>query len=338
MQKPHTSASLYLQVYSLIFTIVMCVACVGGMATSADMFISKEAIESKRTLFHVTMAILIVSIGKAIFGYVFQYCSKQRLMAMIEEAFDLSQLICDFCDDTLATRGISVKSMPLFKAKLTATFVQIAIILSTGYILQRDSFSFRMQLIIFSHYVGALLSSMYFCGMFVVLQFYLTLNNKLHSCITSIEHVKNSKAHQIRMQQFCDLSDDIDRLANLYERCLVFTERMNGYFTVSVYFALAHAFASVLTELYFIYQMLAKIAMAQPVHWIIPIRDFGFLGIYVIEICFMVCVSNAVIDEGRSTGGILFSTVKGIDERLNRSVSVILISKNNLIVQLIKAA
>lgn len=320
MQKPNISPSTPLQIYSFIFTVLICYN-FGGMATSVDMFISKEAIGQRRTHFHVTMGLIIVSVEKSIFGYVFQQWSKHRLIGIIDEAFEISQHICATCDDTLASGCISIKSMKMFKAKVTATLLQTVILVCTGYQLQRKSFSFRLQVIMFSHWVGTMMSSMFFCGMFVVWQFYLTLNRKLKICINGVELVGQSQAHQMRMQMFCDLSDVIDRLASLYDRCLVFTKRVNSYFTLSVFVALAHAFVMVLSQLYFIYQTMAKIAIGLPDQWSVLLMQLGFISFYIIEIYFMVCVSNAVIEEGRVTGAILCSMVKGIDQRLNRSVS-----------------
>lgn len=320
MQKSHISTSMPLQIYSLMFTILICIT-FGSMATTADIFMTKEAIGRKKTHFHVTMILIMVTVQKSIFGYVFQYWSNHKLIGIVNEAFEVSQHISRLCDDALNTGCTSIKSMKVLKAKVTATLLQAAIIVSTGYQLQKKSFSYKMQVIIFSHWVVAMMSSMFFCGMFVVWQFYLTLNRKLKICLTGVELVGQSKANQMRMQMFCDLSDIIDRLATLYERCLVFAKRVNDFFTISVFVALVHAFEIELAQMYFIYQSMAKLAIGQPLQSSVIFREFAFFGFYLIEIYFIVSISNAVIEEGRITGTLLCSVVKGIDERLNRSVS-----------------
>lgn len=323
---PYTTTSLRWIGFSLIFSVFIIVAFIDSIHYFVFSSMSKFTKPAKLIQFMVYLAMTIMCVAKSIFGYLIQRWNQPKLMSLINEAQDLSHQIIDLCGNTITT-CMSDTSSALFKAKVIATILQLITILSSLYVIYVNDLSYKLVVLIYSHWVGTMFSCMYFCGIFVIWQFYLTLNEKLRSSMDEVRLlVLRSQTHRMPMQKFCDLSDIIDRLARLYTSSMMFTEHVNDFFTVSIFVSLSYAFAVVLSQLFYIYGMLAKIAMNQPANAIDALKDGSFALYYMLDIYFVVAVSHAVIQEAGQSGKILYIWAVNIDDRLKQSVSTYILS------------
>lgn len=289
---------------------------------------SKFTKPAKLIQFMVYLAMTIMCVAKSIFGYLIQRWNQSQLMSLINEAQDLSHHIIDLCGNTI-TACMSESSNALFKAKVIATITQFLTILSSLYVIYVNELSYKLVVLIYSHWVGTMLSCMYFCGVFLIWQFYLTLNEKLRSCMDEVRML-DLRSQTLRMQKYCDLSDIVDRLANLYTRSMIFAEHVNDFFAVSIFVSLSYAFAVVLSQLFYIYGILARIIMNEPTNAIDALEDGSFALYYMLDIYFVVAVSHAVIQEAGQSGKLLFTFTVNMDDRLNQSVSILIFVANSL--------
>lgn len=320
-QPPYTTGSLRWICFSIIFTVFIIVAFIDSVHYFVFSSMSKFDKPTKLIQFMVYLAMTIMCVVKSIFGYLIQRWNQPKLMSLINEAQELNHQIIDLCGNTI-TGCTSYSSSTLFKAKVIATITQLLTILCALYVIYVNELSYKLVVLIYSHWVGTMLSCMYFCGVFVILQFYLTLNGKLRTCMDELRLlVFRSQTHRMPIQKFCDLRDMIDRLAHLYARSITLTEHVNDFFAVSIFVSLSYAFAVVLSQLFYIYGMLAKIVMDQPANAIDALKDGSFALYYMLDIYFVVAVSHAVIQEAGQSGKLLYTWAIDIDEHLNHSVS-----------------
>lgn len=319
---PHTTPSILWNLYSILYTVIICIAFVNSISEFVLVTMKEQldaVVSTKASIYIVFVLIVVVSVEKSNFFYVYQIWNRKKLVKLINDGFELRQRICALCaDDTLVVTG-STKSVIMFKAKLFGTVIQLLIIFLTNFIGKQNQYKLEW---IYSHFVGMIISTSFFCSVFVVWQFYFILNRRLRRCMDDVKREATSKlSSQMRMQRYCVLSDDIDQLANLYDRCLFFTGQVNGYFSAPLFLTVAYAFAVILTQMFFIYGILAQIIVNQPAEWYWIAKYFWFAVFYIMEIYFIVGVSSELSNEGRLTGTMLYSSVLNIDDRLNRSVS-----------------
>lgn len=318
---PHTSPSLLWNLYSIVYTLFICVAFVNSISEYILEPLNEQieaAAFNKSTIYIVFIMIVVVSMEKSNFFFVYQYRNRKKLVKLINDGFELRQRICALCTDDSLVTG-STKSKIMFKVKLFGTVFQLLIFFGCNLFVKQH---YKIEWM-YSHLIGTIMSSSFFCSVFVIWQFYVILNRKLRLCMHNMKiEATSTLSSQMRMQRYCVLSDDIDRLANLYDRCLVFTGQVNGYFSAPLFLTVAYAFGVILSQLFFIYGNLAKMFVNQPVNWFEMAKDFWFAVYYIMEMYFIIGVSNELVNEGRVTGTMLHSSVRNIDDRLNRSVSI----------------
>lgn len=321
MRKPYATASRLWNIYSFLFTIFISLEYYISITFHLNKFFPKDVTIASPTIYIVLVILIVLSAEKANFIYMLQYWNNHKLMRLINEGFELYKHLIVICKD--AAIGLPVNAKNILSVKVTVTLLQFAILQALIFSIQYVSFNI---LILFnSHWIGIMMSSTIFCGLFIVRHFYWMLNMNLRRCMSELKMVTTSKACHMRMQRFCDLSDDIDRLACLYARCLVFTEQMNKYFSVTIFMTIGYAFALILSQLFFIYSTISRIMTANIVDSSDNYLYVGSCGsiilFYSVDIYFIVSVSNDISKAGRKPGLMLYSLGEDIDDRLHRSVS-----------------
>lgn len=319
MRPPYATPSRLCNVFSFICTFYVSLELYSSFLLDLDVFLPKEIIplDSKRTLYIVSSILIVLSAEKSSFIYILQYWNRHNLIRLVIEGFQLHSHILIICKDVAISLPATTKAM--LKAKVPATFLQLAFI---DTLMFNYSPNYNIMILFFSHWISVLMSSTVFCAIFIIWQFYLILNEKLMLCMAEVKILTSSKASsQMRMQRFCDLSDEIDRLACLYARCLVFTEQMNKYLSVALFMILAYAFATILSQLFFIYGMIARLVTGVSSDTSDIYTCGAVILFYSVDIYFIVSVSNKLINAGRQPGMMLYSLGDDIDIRLNRSVS-----------------
>lgn len=312
---PHATASRLWNCYSFLFTLYISFQfCFSISCYLYDYMLT--AVDSTQTQFLVYVILLMLSAEKSNFIYILQYLNRNKLSTLVNEGYELHHHICIMCKDV----GVPANYNTMLKAKIFSIFLQVAILISASFAF--DSFDYNALVLLYSHWTVAMMSSTIFSGLFVVWQFYLALNNKLRQCMAKVKAVTASnKIQQMRMQRFCDLSDEIDRLACLYARCSVLTEQMNKYFSVTLFVTIAYTFGIILSQLFFIYSVIAKLVTGISSDTAEMYRCGVIILYYSMDIYFIVSVSGHVANAGRQPGMMLYSMEDDIDARLNRSVS-----------------
>lgn len=313
------TASRLWNIYSFIFSIYGSLEFIIVVLYYQDVLYPKDIIplDSKKTLFVVSFILILLSAQKANILYISQFWYRHQIMRLVNEGFELHNHILTTCKD-VAVR-LPAKSKAMLRAKVPATYMQLAFLNTTFF--SRTTFTFNIVLLVYNQWISILMASTIFCGIFTIWQFYLILNQKLIRCMTEMKVVSSSKPSQMRMQRFCDLSDEIDRLACLYSRCLVFTEQLNKYFSAALFTIIAYASAVILFELFLIYGTLAKLVMGVSPNTNEICVSVSIVLFYAVDIFFIVRVSNELSNAGSQPGMILYTFGNDIDDRLNRSVS-----------------
>lgn len=273
--------------------------------------------DSKLTLYVVSFILILLSAGKSNILYMSQFWYRHQIMRLINEGFELRNHILKMCKD-VAIR-LPAKSKAMLRAKVPATYLQLAFLNTTFFSLKTVTYNIVLR--IYNQWISILMASTIFCGIFIIWLFYLMLNQKLIRCMAEVKMVSSSKPIQTRMQRFCDLSDEIDRLACLYSRCLVFTEHLNQYFSAALFTIISYAFAVILFELFVIYGMLARLVMGVSSDTNEIYISGAIVLFYAVDIFFIVRVSNELSNAGLQPGMILYSFGNDIDDRLDQSVS-----------------
>lgn len=101
---------------------------------------------------------------------------------------------------TMVQSALSIGTWLLYMANSAMGFIQITIIT------------------IFANLFSMLLTLMQFGMLIEVAQLYRRLSEKLTLCVARIRQISSlSRRKQMKMQMFCDVSDDIDKIALLYK-------------------------------------------------------------------------------------------------------------------------
>lgn len=108
----------------------------------------------------------------------------------------------------------------------------------------------RLQWIVmmmFSLGLQAIVSVVHFTVFIIVVQLIRHINHKLMSCVKSVEDISRMNG-RIRMQMFCNFSDEIDEMASFYNLITNFNARICRFFSVSMLAAMLNSFVFVMAS------------------------------------------------------------------------------------------
>lgn len=99
----------------------------------------------------------------------------------------------------------------------------------------------------YTHCIRTIYDFMFFGGMLIVLQFYRDVNCRIKSIMSDTEHLQTSDfGFHRRMQVYCDLSDELDIMAQLYEQVTDFVLDLMKFFEGLVLVEIITAFVNIL--------------------------------------------------------------------------------------------
>lgn len=70
---------------------------------------------------------------------------------------------------------------------------------------------------ILTYVFGLIIGNVHFTAMLIIVQLFRIINRKLQNCMTRIEVISRIERGSMRMQMFCELSDQIDELSTMYK-------------------------------------------------------------------------------------------------------------------------
>lgn len=170
-------------------------------------------------------------------------------------------------------------------------------------------------LIQYSNFMLTFVTAIYFWNMQFMAQFYRNLNGKLATILAQLKVVHVDK-NQMRMQTFCDISDEIDQIAVFYEWLTRYTKVVVESNSVQLILLMMDGFVSILSQvscelaqngknnnffyipiqLFNFYTDFLK-PNQNPGSFINAVNDFAMFSFYAIEIYFMTTISSSVANE-----------------------------------------
>lgn len=170
-----------------------------------------------------------------VFIFVIHFYNRKTLVTFINEGFDLTSELKKFCPQESI---FSTKFRTDLRSKLISKSVQIVLLVAaTFFFCIRDNnfFEWIFGLLAITMYMYPMcISSIYYCGSVLIsVRFYEILNTKIASIIW-IMNADYKSSPCLQMQLFCDISDEIDYIAVLYNRIASFVELINKHLSVQI--------------------------------------------------------------------------------------------------------
>lgn len=195
------------------------------------------------------------SIVRTIGIYVIQYCQHNLHIRLIDEANELyNQFMEIFSGQIFVNRSF----IGYYICKTVFFIIQAIVIMLPirNYIpnISQEKNIFDMSLYIsffmaYSSIVRSIITSYYFCGMLVVMQFYQKINEEILRLVSAIDTVEiNKKNKQMKLQIYFDLSDRFDVMTCMFDRVTDFMNKLNGAFSINLVMAVMECFLTILYE------------------------------------------------------------------------------------------
>lgn len=167
-----------------------------------------------------------------------QFANRKVLIRFINAGFDLTAELKILCPQE---KIFSVRFRKYLRWKCVAKIVQITWLTTTTllFVVSENHiadwmFGFACVLI---YLYPTVITSLYYCGSVLLsFRFCEIINSKITQILT--EHLKkdNNANTCLQLQLFCDVSDEFDYVANLYDRIASFVELISERFSVQILF------------------------------------------------------------------------------------------------------
>lgn len=238
------SASSFAMGYSFFFTI--CIAfllIICEVATFSGKYVRQI---NHQTVTTVNAVESIVGGFCVILIFLLQIFQRNKFIFFINEANKIYNHIYEF--KNLKIRPfLDKKCSYLLMTKILSVFSQFLITITSLCLSNYRGNIFieyfiRTLNIFFTDILTIIFSSLYFFAMIVALQFFRHLNKKLIETMKMIREISTNEKSKMKMQQYCNMSDVLDKLANLYGRISFFVENINGLFSLSILLTILNAF------------------------------------------------------------------------------------------------
>lgn len=210
------------------------------------------------TTIMVNVAQIVTSYCRTIGIYILQLYYHWAFVRVINNAFRVRQLLDELCHedddddaDNEARTFLDRKCRSFMRAKFATVIFQIFICGLTTYLY--PVFSVLTGLVnnliyvvstFFTDGIAIVMSSIYCTGMLVALQFYRNLNGKLRRVMRRIRRVSWNESLDAKMKMpfYGEASDELDRLAAMYDAVTKFTLDFNGLLSMSILLTLINSF------------------------------------------------------------------------------------------------
>lgn len=240
------------QFYSTLFTLILIVSVPWAQWIVIQfMGIFDNQKETIILVFLLQVACSAVRIGAIYLSQIFNSETLSNFFnrsVQIHEMFAKGKTWNPFFDSKLSTRCLSKFISAIFQ------FV-FMIVSSPGFILvTRSSENFLLllasfTLILYSHMVMTLSTGIYFSGMIVLGQFYKNLNRRISNLNRKISILRSkSNGVPVGMQMFCNMSDELDELTDLYRDITNHARSFSKYQRCFKLFSLTQYFVILLAE------------------------------------------------------------------------------------------
>lgn len=178
----------------------------------------------------------------------FQVIRRYDYIRLINKSVALSKLIADQTPPRSAFFGLTCQR--LYKTRIAVALLQTAVLFLPLTLLVNKLGNGRIiffSYVIYTHTIRTIFGVAFYGSLLVVLQFYRDVNLRIESLIDEMMEVQvNVASIYGRMQRYCDLSDAIDVMAQLYEQVTGLLNELMRFFGVVLLVELINSFVSVL--------------------------------------------------------------------------------------------
>lgn len=185
--------------------------------------------------------------------FLIHFNNRKKLVKFINEGFDLTSELKKICPREVI---FSTEFRKDLRSKIVAKSFQILLLILTTYsfCLRAIDSAFEWSfgtLSIWMYIYAIMISSIFYSGSVLIsARFYGILNTKLIHVVTNArENYKSTPC--LKMQLFCETSDEIDLIAVLYNRIASFVEQINELFCVQIVVIQLSSFVLILSSVIF---------------------------------------------------------------------------------------
>lgn len=243
---PFATGSRSSVIYCIIYT-----TCIGALLyyAEATKYLFAMEREHKYPTAKVVKALeLTVSSTRVILIFVHQIMNRKKYISTINEAYQLEHAIKNLCYKS-KNFVLNKKCLYLLNAKIISVIVQVILTVIAFVSYSRfyrgstvAEYVLQVSKTTFSNFMAQIFTSIYFCGLLIMLQFYWHLNHRLKSCTKKMEIISMSNMNKMKMQKYCEISDDIDKISILYCRLTTLTASFNSLFSMPILLTILNDF------------------------------------------------------------------------------------------------
>lgn len=182
------------------------------------------------------------------------FWQEATMIDLINEAFELDQLIIPLNQSSIQIRKLISyvyrRSSSLCLSREITLIMQFNVVVGSFLFvpfMKNADLSFHLFTRLYFLAIFFLRSTILFCGMLVVFQFFVQLNYRLKIAIETI-NISSRISKNMKMQIYCDVSDEIDRLSTLFTRCCKFYEKFNRIFAAQMLITLIYSFSIIVSN------------------------------------------------------------------------------------------
>lgn len=194
---------------------------------------AENRINTLRIIFKIEQ---LVSVVRNVVAYVFLIWCQHRMINSINYALRIMSRVHGNMENFLDFRCTRIAFTRFMIILIQIALMYSSLLLSYLYTYSKKMFFLQMLTkLTFSNGITIVLSPMHFAVCLVNLQFFRLVNNRLSKCIQRINNISQMDQRiTMRMQMYCDVSDEIDRTARMYKRVLSCANGFTGAFSWSM--------------------------------------------------------------------------------------------------------
>lgn len=227
------------RLYAFLFVSGLAVFTYTSSMELVSFSVTENSTNEVRPIYFVYLMLTTLSWTKTIWLSIIDLWNESELIHAVNDAFDLQHCINLLAksSEELHTLKIEIltRSVPVLRVRLITLLGQLLILFGAIPFIpfwRQKSLTFKMLVRIYVTFLSVIRTTLQYAVFFVMWTFYFHLNRRLEMCMATLAKIDCAEEgkYRMRMQVFCDLSDEIDRLAVLYERCRLLTEKFSSLF------------------------------------------------------------------------------------------------------------
>lgn len=224
------------RLYAFLIASVLAVVTYSSRTVYAKLAVATNEV---RAMYIVYTMLTTLSWVKTSWLSIIDMWNESELIQAVNEAFDLQHRINLLARSSeelhVLKMEILTRSVLVLRVRVITLIGQLIILFGAIPFVpfwRNTGFTFQMIARIYINYIAVIRTALQYAAFFVMWTFYFQLNHRLKICIATLGKIDCAEEgkYRMRMQVYCDLSDEIDRLAMLYERCRLLTERFSSLF------------------------------------------------------------------------------------------------------------